>query len=69
MKKAGIAIDSYKVKKFKELISEKGWKISWVSPKPDSKGVVFYTVKVPDNEVMEMKKLLQEVELFYKRGN
>jgi hypothetical protein len=67
MKKAGIVCDDYKLEKFKKELTAKGFtdfKIFAFTP-----GTSTIQVNVKDDEVIEIKKICELVELYFKRRN
>jgi hypothetical protein len=67
MKKAGIVCDNYKVDKFKEELTAKGY--TDFDVKPYAPGTTLIRVNVSDHEVKEIAKICKEIELYFKRSN
>ena len=64
MKKTGIICDNYKLEKFKEKLSKKGFVNYEVMPYDE--GTTLIKVETEESEIMEIKKICQEVEMFFK---
>jgi hypothetical protein len=67
MKKAGIVCDNYKVDKFKEELTAKGFTdfdVNGYAP-----GTTIIRVNVEDDQLVEVHKICKQVELFFKRSN
>jgi hypothetical protein len=67
MKKIGIGCDNYKLDKFKEVLNQKGftdYTISRLTPYTS-----FIRINLPDDQVMEIKKVCDIVETHFKRKN
>lgn len=67
MKIAGIVADNYKLEKFKKDLTEKGFTDFEVVPFKDNCSTI--KVNIEDNQVNEIKKICQLVELHFKRSN
>lgn len=67
MKKAGIVADNYKLEKFKKELTKKGFTDFEVFP--FTKDTSTIQVNIPEDKIMEIKKICQFVELYFKRSN
>lgn len=67
MKKVGIVVDNYKLKKFKSELTDKGYK-DFTTAK-FTKDTTSIMVEVEDDKVNDVKKLCQRLELHFKRSN
>lgn len=67
MKKAGIVADNYKLEKFKKELTSKGFTDFNVSPLTEDTSTI--QVNIEDNKLMEIKRICQNVELYFKHSN
>lgn len=67
MKKAGIVVDNYKLKKYKETLTKKGF-TDFITA-PFTKDTTTIQVTVPENQLQEIHKMCHLLELHFKRAN
>lgn len=67
MKKVGVVADNYKLDKFKQELTAKGFTDFKITPFVNNTSTI--TVNVPDDKLNEIRKLCQLVELHFKRSN
>jgi hypothetical protein len=68
MKKVGIVCDNYKVDRFKQELTAKGFTDFDVTPYKKNETTLI-RVNVADDQVNEVAKICKQVELHFKRSN
>lgn len=67
MKKVGIAVDNYKIKKFKKALADLGYTEVEVSPLFENTSLL--NVQVPDDKVHDIHKLCIKLQTDFNRSN
>lgn len=67
MKKVGIVVDNYKLKKFKSELTDKGYTDFTISK--FTKDTTSIMVQVEDDKVDDIARLCKRLELHFKRSN